>query len=109
MYYNENNYYGRDSWQASNRSYLPNTHEAYAPGPGMSDFRYNEGYFYRAISMEEAIGIARQQVPGQVVEAELKRKGNRLIYEVEIVTDANVKYEVKIDYNTGQVIEVELD
>lgn len=59
--------------------------------------------------MEEAIPIAREQVEGQVVEAELKRKHGRQIFEVEIINPQNVKYEVKIDANTGEVLDVSLD
>src|SRR5699024_4607941 len=53
----------------------------------------------RQISIEDAIRIGREQVPGQVVKAELERKGGRLIYEVDVVTNQGVKYEVKIDAN----------
>lgn len=64
---------------------------------------------YRQITIEEAIRIARQQVPGEVVKVELERKGPRLIYEVDIVTSQGVKYEVEMDARTGEVLEVEID
>lgn len=63
----------------------------------------------RRISMIEAINIALDQVPGEPVEAERKRKHGTLIYEVEIVNEQGVKYEVDIDANSGNVISVELD
>lgn len=65
--------------------------------------------YHRQITIEDAIGIAREQVSGQVVQAELERKGGRLIYEVDIISDQGPKYEVKVDASTGEVIEVELD
>lgn len=64
---------------------------------------------YREITIEEAIRIGREQVPGQVVKVELERRGQRLIYEVDIVNSQGVKYEVEIDASTGEVIDVELD
>src|SRR5690625_7399783 len=66
-------------------------------------------HIYRQITMEEAIGISREQMPGQVVKAELESKYGRLICEVDIVFKQGQYYEVKGDANTGEVIEVELD
>lgn len=59
--------------------------------------------------IEEAIQIARQHVPGTVVQAELERKHGRLVFEVDIVTNEGVKYEVEVDANSGEVIEISLD
>lgn len=64
---------------------------------------------WRRINMIEAINIALEQVPGEPVEAELKQGQGMLIYEVEIVNQQGVKYEVEIDVNTGNVLSVELD
>lgn len=63
----------------------------------------------RQISIEDAIGIARDRVPGQVVQAELEREGGRMIFEVDIISTQGPKYEVKVDANTGEIIQVELD
>lgn len=63
----------------------------------------------RQISIEDAIGIARRQMEGQVVSAELERKSGRLIYEVEVISTEGPKYEIEIDAQTGEVIEIELD
>ncbi|MGN7388148.1 PepSY domain-containing protein [Sporosarcina sp. SAFN-015] len=64
---------------------------------------------YRKISMEQAIDIALQRVPGEVVKAELEFDDGTLLYEVEIRTSQGVKYEVKVDAVTGQVMRVKLD
>lgn len=97
-HYRSNGYsqYGQGAYSDSNM-YGRNPH---AP---------QEEYMYRQLTIEEAIRIAQAQVPGQVVKAEIDRKGNRLIYEVEIVTNQGVKYEVEIDANSGAVLSVELD
>lgn len=74
---------------------------------------YWEGHWqnprYRRISMEQAIGIALQRVPGEVVKAELEFDDGNLLYEIEIRTTEGVKYEVKVDAVTGQVMRVKLD
>ncbi|HLR15362.1 MAG TPA: PepSY domain-containing protein [Bacillota bacterium] len=64
---------------------------------------------YRQITIEDAINIARQQVQGEVVKVELDSKGGMPIYEVDIVNPQGMKYEVKINIQSGEVIEVELD
>jgi|SRR5690625_2696681 len=63
----------------------------------------------RRVSIEEAIGIALEQVPGQVVKVELEHEQGILVYEVEILTQQGVKYEVAVDVNSGNVVSVELD
>ena len=64
---------------------------------------------YRRISMDQAMQIALQQVPGQVVKAELEVEHGIVIYEIEIRTHEGHKYEVEIDANTGNVLKVKLD
>ncbi|MET7041038.1 PepSY domain-containing protein [Clostridium botulinum] len=68
-----------------------------------------DGYWrsYR-ISSEAGVQIALQQVPGQVVRVELDVEDSILVYEVSIRTTAGI-YEVKINANTGQIIEVDRD
>lgn len=61
------------------------------------------------ISIEEAMMIALQQVPGHVVKAELEYDGGSVIYEIEIRSRDGQKYEVKVDANSGKVLKVKLD
>ncbi len=102
-----------------------NRHHWYPPHPqqyrkpGWQDQGYNESWhpqtqhhlpaWDRRVSIEEAIGIALEQVPGQVVKVELEHEQGILVYEVEIVTQQGVKYEVAVDVSTGSVVSVELD
>lgn len=69
-------------------------------------YRKNE---YRQINIIEGINIAVQQVPGEVVSAELETKSGMQVYEVEIVTAQGVKYEVDVDRNTGEILDIDLD
>ncbi|MEK3889975.1 PepSY domain-containing protein [Bacillus sp. FSL K6-3431] len=77
---------------------------------------YNqEGYhqqpinLQRRVTIQEAMNIAVERVPGQIVKVELDTKMGALIYEVDIVTQQGVKYEVEVDVNTGEIISIELD
>lgn len=64
---------------------------------------------YRRITIEQAMVIALQRVPGQVVKAELDYDDGMLVYEIDIRTAEGHKYEVKIDANTGAILRVKLD
>ena len=59
------------------------------------------------VTINQAANTAVQTVPGKVVEAELEKKHNKLIWEVEVVTAENNVAEVHIDADTGAVIDVE--
>lgn len=74
----------------------------------------NPGYGYRQnwdrqINLIEGISIAVQQVPGEVVSAELDTKNGAQVYEVEIVTQQGPKYEVDVDRNTGGILNIRPD
>jgi uncharacterized membrane protein YkoI len=66
--------------------------------------------FWRSyrINTEAAIQIALQQVPGQVIKAELDYENGILIYEIDIRTISGV-YEVYVHAFTGQILKVEKD
>ena len=59
------------------------------------------------VTIEQAIKTASEKVPGKVVEAELEKKHDTLVWEVEVVTAENKVMEVHIDAESGTVIDVE--
>ena len=59
------------------------------------------------VTIDEAIKTASEKVPGRVVEAELEKKHDTLVWEVEVVTAENKVMEVHIDAESGAVIDVE--
>lgn len=61
------------------------------------------------VSIVEAITTASGKVSGAVVEAKLEQKHDRLIWEVEVVTQEKQMMEVHIDAQTGTIIEVEAE
>ena len=78
-------------------------------GPGKSDEVKEAVEMATAakVTIEQAIKTASQKVLGKVIEAELEKKHNKLIWEVEIVTAEKKLMEVHIDAQTGSVIDVE--
>ncbi|CAM3897607.1 PepSY domain-containing protein [Lederbergia lenta] len=80
-----------------------------------NQYWHNPGYYQqpinwqRRVTIQEAMDIAVERVPGQIVKVELDTKMGTLIYEVDIVTAQGVKYEVEVDVNTGGILSVELD
>ena len=59
------------------------------------------------VTIDQAIKTASDKVAGKVIEAELEKKHNKLVWEVEVVTSDNKVMEVHIDAETGTVIDVE--
>jgi len=59
------------------------------------------------VTIEQAIKTVSDKVAGKVVEAELEKKHNKLVWEVEVITAENKTMEVHIDADTGAVIHVE--
>ena len=56
------------------------------------------------MSMEDLLKRVHAQYPGKVVETELERKGDRYVYEVEVVSDQGVKHELQLDARTGELL-----
>ncbi len=60
------------------------------------------------VTVEQAIKTATEKVAGKVIEAELERKHDRAVWEVEIVGADDKVTEVHIDADTGAVIDMEM-
>jgi len=59
------------------------------------------------VTVDQAIKTATEKVPGTVVEAELEKKHDKTVWEVEVLgADGNIT-EVHIDAATGAVIDTE--
>jgi uncharacterized membrane protein YkoI len=80
-------------------------------GPASADEKEKNGKAEMAaaakVTIEQAIKTVSNKVAGKVVEAELAKKHNKLVWEVEVITAENKTIEVHIDADTGAVIHVE--
>jgi uncharacterized membrane protein YkoI len=59
------------------------------------------------VTIDQAIKTASDKVAGKVVEAELEKKHDKIVWEVEVVTAENKVMEVHIDAASGAVIDTE--
>lgn len=59
------------------------------------------------ITIDQAIKTATEKVPGKVIEAELEKKHNKAVWEVEIATADSKIMEVHVDSMSGTIIDVE--
>ncbi|WP_432359886.1 PepSY domain-containing protein [Sporosarcina sp. UB5] len=64
---------------------------------------------FRRISITQAMEVALNRVPGDVIKAELEFDDGVLLYEITIRTKEGVRYEVKVDAVTGQIISSKQD
>jgi len=56
------------------------------------------------LPLEVMLENVRQSYPGKILEVELKKEHDRLIYEVEILSEDGVVTEVYIDARTGKLL-----
>lgn len=61
------------------------------------------------LSMEEAIAAAKKQFPGQVLEAELEREHGQVVYEIEIASTTGVVTEIKVDAQSGELLNSKIE
>lgn len=59
------------------------------------------------VTIDQAVKTASEKVPGKVIEAELEKKHDKTVWEVEILTEDKMIKEVHIDADSGDVIDVE--
>lgn len=59
------------------------------------------------VTIDQAIKTALDKVPGTAVEAELEKKHDKTVWEVEVVGADGKVSEIHIDAATGTVIDVE--
>lgn len=58
----------------------------------------------RILPMEDILARVRQLQPGQVVEVELEREGDRYVYEVKLIDDADRLHKLELDAGSGEVL-----
>jgi uncharacterized membrane protein YkoI len=59
------------------------------------------------ITIEQAIKTAADNFPGKVIEAELEKKDDRTVWEIEILTAEQGIMVVRVDADSGSVITTE--
>ncbi len=59
------------------------------------------------LPLEQVLDKAGATHPGRVLEVELEREKGRYIYELEVLTDENIVWELKYDARSGALIETE--
>ncbi|MGZ8383437.1 MAG: PepSY domain-containing protein [Nitrospira sp.] len=59
------------------------------------------------VTIEEAIKTGAEKMAGKIIEADLERKHDKVIWEVEVLTTENKVMEVHIDAQSGAMIDVE--
>ena len=62
-----------------------------------------------AVTLDLAVAIATQTVPGTASKAEFENEDGQLLWEVEVVDVNGQVYDLIIDANSGKVLEQELD
>ena len=61
------------------------------------------------LPLEKILEICRKQVQGHVLEVELEHEDGQLIYEIEILDEKGLAWEIELDARTGRIIKKERD
>lgn len=61
------------------------------------------------LSLEKITKAAKALKPGEILETELERKHGIYVYEVEILDDKGLVWELKLNAKTGKLIKMEQD
>ncbi len=59
------------------------------------------------LSLQQILERARRYHPGKVLETELQQKGERYIYEIELVDAQGQVWEMKFDAGSGELLKQE--
>lgn len=57
--------------------------------------------------LESLLQRVRRDYPGRVIEIELEKEDDRYVYELEIVDDNGIVWEIELDARTGELLERE--
>lgn len=61
------------------------------------------------LPLEQVIERAKQERPGRLLEAELKEKEGRFIYELELLDEKGIVWELKYDAKSGALLKSKQD
>jgi len=58
------------------------------------------------LTFDDIEQIVSAQYPGTISEIELEKKYDKVVYDVDVITD-DKKYDIKLDANTGEIVKIE--
>ncbi|MCW8957258.1 MAG: PepSY domain-containing protein [Gammaproteobacteria bacterium] len=61
------------------------------------------------LPLEDIIAQVKTLHQGRILEVELEKKRQRLVYEIELITDKGIVWELYFDARTGQLIKSKQD
>ncbi len=61
------------------------------------------------LPLENILQISRERVQGYILEVELEQEDGRLIYEIEILDEKGLAWEIELDARTGEILKQEQD
>ncbi len=59
--------------------------------------------------LEQILAKAQTERPGRVIETELERKGERYVYEIEIVDNDGIVWELRFDAKSGELLKTKTE
>lgn len=79
-----------------------------SPGAGLADGDHDRAKQLKEageiLSLEQVIEKAKRDHPGQLLEAELEEKKGRFIYELELLDQEGIVWELEYDAKSGELM-----
>jgi uncharacterized protein YpmB len=63
----------------------------------------------KIMPLEDVIKQVRRDYPGRIIEIELEEEDDRYVYELELVDENGIVWDLEVDASTGQVLKYEQD
>jgi len=61
------------------------------------------------LSLEKILQLNKNNIHGKILDIELEHEDNKLIYELNILDNKGIVWEIKVDAKDGTIIKKELD
>ena len=61
------------------------------------------------LSLEKILEISNKRIDGRILEVKLEHDDGQMIYEIEVLDNKGIVWEIKLDASTGKIIKQEQD
>lgn len=61
------------------------------------------------MSLEDLLERVRREYPGRIIEIELEKENGKYVYEIDLVDEDGIVWELELDASTGDLLKLKRD
>lgn len=61
------------------------------------------------MSLEDLLEKVRREYPGRIIEIELEKENGKYVYEIDLVDENGIVWELELDASTGDLLKLKRD